>query len=89
MVLIVFCLVFLISCFNFSNDSGIFVMKNLELWDPSVSMMEKYCEADIPHVRIKYVDEMIFNDFSCSDDGLSKVKEYDVEVILVPMLLFY
>ena len=51
-------------------------------------MMEKYCEADIPHVRIKYVNEMIFNDFNSSDDGLSKVKEYDAEVILVPMPLF-
>ena len=88
MVLIIFYLVFLISCFSFSNDSGIFAMKNLELWDPSVSMMEKYCEADIPHVRIKYVNEMIFNDFNSSDDGLSKVKEYDAEVILVQMPLF-
>ena len=87
-VLIVFYLVFLISCFSFSNDSGIFAMKNLELWDPSVSMMEKYCEADIPHIHIKYVNEMIFNDFNSSDDGLSKVKEYDAEVILVPMPLF-
>jgi len=31
---------------------------------------------------------MIFNDFNSSDDGLSKVKEYDAEVILVPMPLF-
>ncbi|XP_066345039.1 uncharacterized protein [Miscanthus floridulus] len=64
---------------DFSNDSGITVMKNLELWDPSVSMMEKYCEADIPHVCIKYVNEMILNDFNSSDDCLSKVKEYDAE----------
>ena len=64
MVLIVFYLVFLISCFSFSNDSGIFAMKNLELWASSVSMMEKYCEVDIPRVHIKYVNEMIFNDFN-------------------------
>ena len=51
-------------------------------------MMEKYYEADIPRVRIKYVNEMIFNYFNSSDDGLSKVKEYDAEVILVPMPLF-
>jgi len=31
---------------------------------------------------------MIFNDLNSSDDGLSKVKEYDAEVILVPMPLF-
>ena len=31
---------------------------------------------------------MIFNDFNSSDDGLSKVKEYDAEVILVLVPLF-
>ena len=86
-VLIVFCLVFLISCFSFSNDSGIFAMKNLELWDLNVYLMDKFSKADIGHLRIKYINDMIFNEYNCSVDGRSKVMEYDVEVILVAMSL--
>lgn len=80
MFLIIFCLCFLISCFSFSNDSGIFAMKNLELWDLNVYLMDKFCEADVGHLRIKYVNDMIFNEFNCSDVGRSKVMEYDAEV---------
>ena len=85
MVLIIFCLVFLISCFSFSNDSGIFAMKNLELYDLNVYLMDKFSKADIGHLRIKYVNDMIFNEHNCSVDGRSKVMEYDAEVILVAM----
>jgi len=68
-VLIIFCLVFLISCFSFRNDSGIFAMKNLELWDLNVYLMDKFSKADIGHLRIKYINDMIFNEYNCSVDG--------------------
>ena len=87
MVLIIFYLVFLISYFSFSNDSGIFAMKNLELWEVNVYLMDKFSEADIGHLRIKYVNDMIFNEYNCFVDGQSKVMEYDAEVILVAMSL--
>ena len=87
MVLIIFCLVFLISCFSFSNDSGIFAMKNLELWEVNVYLMDKFSEADIRHLRIKYVNDMIFNEYNSSDDGRFKVTKYDAEVVLVAMSL--
>ena len=73
MVLIIFYLVFPISCFSFSNDSGIFAMKNLELWEVNVYLMDKFSEADIGHLRIKYVNDMICNEYNISDDGRSKV----------------
>jgi len=50
--------------------------------------MDKFSEADIGHLRIKYVNDMIFNEYNCFVDGQSKVMEYDAEVILVPMPLF-
>jgi len=87
-VLIIFCLVFLISCFSFSNDSGIFAMKNLELWELNVYLMDKFSEADIGHLRIKYVNDMIFNEYNSSEDGRSKVMKYDAEVVLVAMSLY-
>ena len=92
MVLIIFYLDFLISCFGFSNDSGMFAMKNLELWELNVYLMDKFSETDIGHLRIKYVNDMIFNEYNSSDDGRSKVMKYDAEVILVAMslcVLFY
>jgi len=64
---------------NFSNDSGIFAMKNLELWDLNVNLVDKFCEDDVHHLRIKYVNDMIFNEFNYSDVGRSKVMEYDAE----------
>ena len=63
-------------------------MKNLELWDLNVNLVDKFCEDDVDHLRIKYVNDMIFNEFNCSDVGRSKVMEYDAEVILVAMSLF-
>lgn len=55
------------------NDSGIFGMKNLELWDRNAAMKDKFNEDDIGHLRIKYVNEMIFNEHNTSDEGKSKV----------------
>ncbi|CAD6239331.1 unnamed protein product [Miscanthus lutarioriparius] len=68
---------------NFSNDSGIFAMKNLELWELNVYLMDKFLEADIGHLRIKYVNDMIFNEYNSSDDGRSKVMKYDAELPMV------
>jgi hypothetical protein len=62
-------------------------MKNLKLWDRTVCLMDKFSEADIGHLRIKYVNDMIFNEHNCFVDGRSKVMEYDAEVILVIMSL--
>ena len=62
-------------------------MKNLELWELNVYLMDKFSEADIGHLRIKYVNNMIFNEYNCSEDGRSKVMKYDVEVVLVVMSL--
>ena len=45
-------------------------------------MIEKYTEDDIGHLRIKFVNDMVFNEFNYAHDGQSKVRE----VILVPML---
>ena len=73
---------FLLSCFNIINDSGIYAMKNLELFEVNLNMIEKYTEDDIGHLRIKFVNDMVFNEFNCAHDGQSKVRE----VILVPML---
>ena len=52
-----------------------------------MSLMDKFSKADIVHLRIKYVNDMIFNEYNSSDDGRSKVIKYDVEVILVAMSL--
>jgi len=57
-------------------------MKNLELFEVNLNMIEKYTEDDIGHLRIKFVNDMVFNKFNCAHDGQSKVRE----VILVPML---
>jgi len=57
-------------------------MKNLELFELNFNMIEKYTEDDIGHLRIKFVNDMVFNEFNCAHDGQSKVRE----VILVPML---
>ena len=57
-------------------------MKNLELFEVNLNMIEKYTEDDIGHLRIKFVNDMVFNEFNCAHDGQSKVRE----VILVLML---
>ena len=82
-VLIVFCPIFFFChVFSIINDSGICAMKNLELFEVNLNMIEKYTEDDIGHLRIKFVNDMVFNEFNCAHDGQSKVRE----VILVPML---
>jgi hypothetical protein len=62
-------------------------MKNLELWDINVSLEDKFSEADTGHIRIKYVNDMIFNEYNYSTDGRSQVMEYDAKVI--PVAIFY
>ncbi|XP_066339486.1 uncharacterized protein [Miscanthus floridulus] len=59
------------------NDSGIFAMKNLEAWAINVDMMDKLNEADICHLRIKYVNDMLSSPFNSTDEGRFKVQEFD------------
>jgi len=63
-------------------------MKNLELWDINVSLEDKFSEADTGHIRIKYVNDMIFNEYNYSTDGRSQVMEYDAKVIQVAIFYF-
>ena len=37
-------------------------MKNLELFEVNLNMIEKYTEDDIGHLRIKFVNNMVFNE---------------------------
>ena len=67
------------------NDSGIFAMKNLEAWAINVDMMDKFNEADICHLCIKYVNDMLSSPFNSADEGRLKVQEFDEVVILVAM----
>ena len=52
-----------------------------------MSLKDKFSEADAPHLRIKFVNDMIFNGFNSSDVGRSLVMEYDDEVRLVVLSL--
>jgi len=78
-------LFFLYLCVSLINDSGIFAMKNLEAWAINVDMMDKLNEADICHLRIKYVNDMLSSPFNSADEGRFKVQEFDEVVILVAM----
>lgn len=78
-------LFFLYLCVSLINDSGIFAMKNLEAWAINVDMMDKFNEADICHLRIKYVNDMLSSPFNSADEGRFKVQEFDEVVILVAM----
>ena len=64
-------------------------MKNLELWEVNVYLMVKFSEADIGHLRIKYVNDMILNEYNSSKDGRSKAMKYDAEVVLVQCHFVY
>lgn len=88
-MLIVVFLLFLYLVFSFSDDdSGIFAMKNLELYEANADLLAKYTEADIAHLLIKYVNEMIWNEHNIANDGRANVEQYDAEVILVSISLF-
>lgn len=56
-----------------------YAIKNLEEFQIHINMEAKYTEADISHLRIKILNDMIFNEFNYADDGQSKINE----VILV------
>jgi hypothetical protein len=58
-------------------------MKNLEHFEVNLNMMEKYSEDDIGHLRIKLVNDMVFNDHNYAIVGKSKI----MEVVLFPKLL--
>jgi hypothetical protein len=57
------------------NNSGICAMMNLEHYDLGVNMMEKYSENDIGHIRMKYVNDMVFCDQNIATVAQSKIKE--------------
>lgn len=60
-----------------------YAIKNLEHFEVHLNMLEKYTEDDISQLRIKLVNDMVFNEYNSAYDGTCKVKE----VILVPTSL--
>ncbi|XP_066344439.1 uncharacterized protein [Miscanthus floridulus] len=62
------------------------VGQNLELWELNVYLMDNFSEADIGHLHIKHVNDMIFNEYNSSDDGRSKVMKYDAETANIHVL---
>jgi hypothetical protein len=61
--------------FSIINDSGVYALKNQEHFEVNLDMMEKYSEDDIGHLRIKLVNDMVFNDHNCAIVGKSKIME--------------
>ena len=74
---------FSFSFFSIINDSSVYAIKNLEHFEVHLNMLEKYTEDDISQLRIKLVNDMVFNEYNSAYDGTCKVKE----VILVPTSL--
>ncbi|KAK3153523.1 hypothetical protein QOZ80_2BG0175950 [Eleusine coracana subsp. coracana] len=66
-------------CSN-NEDDGILIMKFLEEWEPTVDLKSKFEASDVPNLRIKYANEMIFNHSNVANDGLSILKSFDNEV---------
>lgn len=47
-----------------------FIMKFLEEWDPLVNLNTKFDQGDIANLRIKYVNDMIFDANNTAEQGL-------------------
>jgi len=77
----VFVLWFVIVFSFLRADSGVYVMKFLELCDPLVNVKDKFTNADVKNIIIKYVNDMIFQPFNDAQDGIQLLKTYDKEVM--------
>ncbi|KAL6657095.1 hypothetical protein ACP70R_004875 [Stipagrostis hirtigluma subsp. patula] len=58
------------------NDSGILVMKYVELWDPYVNMLTKFAANHVGNMRLLYVSEMVFNKFNLSELGKIMIRDH-------------
>jgi hypothetical protein len=56
-------------------DSGICTLMNLEEYEVGVNLKEKYGVDDIQHLRIKFVNEMVFGDQNSAREGQCQIKE--------------
>ena len=59
-----------VSCQN-RSDCGIFVMKNIELFSPRSSLLGLYSYVDIPKIRIKIANDMMF----CTYNEMEEMKQ--------------
>ena len=57
------------------TDSGIYALMNLQYYDIGVNMKDKYTEGDIPNLRMKLLNDMVFNEYNTAHAGVSKIKE--------------
>lgn len=48
---------------------------NLEEYEVGVNLKEKYGVDDIQHLRIKFVNEMVFGDQNSAREGQCQIKE--------------
>ena len=62
------------------DDDGIYIMKYLEEWEPTVDLYSKFNASDIPNLRIKYANEMIFHEKNAAKQGVELLKSYDSQV---------
>lgn len=53
---------FLKCCFLCSADSGIFVMKSIELWSPRSLLCNEFDKSDIDIIRIQLANKIFFNE---------------------------
>ncbi|KAL6623218.1 hypothetical protein ACP70R_033097 [Stipagrostis hirtigluma subsp. patula] len=51
------------------NDSGILVMKYIELWDPYVNLLTKFTAHHVSNMRLLFVSEMVFSRFNLFELG--------------------
>ncbi|GJN20677.1 hypothetical protein PR202_gb08080 [Eleusine coracana subsp. coracana] len=64
----------------FFEVDGIFIMKFLEEWEPTVDLKSKFEPSDAPNIQIKYANEMIFHQNNVANEGLSILKSSDNDV---------
>ncbi|TVU49886.1 hypothetical protein EJB05_01225, partial [Eragrostis curvula] len=62
------------------NDGGVFILKLLEVFEPNVNLYQKFTQVDIPNIRKKFVNEMIFAPKNEMVDSVELVKTYKPEV---------
>ncbi|TVU17751.1 hypothetical protein EJB05_33806, partial [Eragrostis curvula] len=65
---------------NHPNDDGVHIMKCLQLWDPNVYMMDKFSPADVPNIRIKCLNDMVFSEDNVATNSVSIIKRHNREV---------
>uniref|UniRef100_A0A0E0K074 Ubiquitin-like protease family profile domain-containing protein n=1 Tax=Oryza punctata TaxID=4537 RepID=A0A0E0K074_ORYPU len=47
---------------DYSGDSGVYVMKFIELWSPRIVLQNEFSKENIQHIRVQFVNQSFFHE---------------------------